>query len=153
MKRKAIRGCSVILACGAAGLALAVPASMAKKHHHPLPHVKITLWTATTAAGTASPVAPGATITHCTSDPEHSLDVSGRVKHAASGKHFTVQFLLNGQVRDAFHEHWVSNGPGKFGDGITNDAGLPDGLWGLKIVEAGKTIGQSSVTIAANPAC
>lgn len=142
-----------------AAAALLVPgAAAAKPQPHPKPPpppTKITVnrWAGETLSGSPYNAKPFATATHCATDPMKTLDLYGGAKHVVDGRHFVVQFLLNGTVRDVFHEHWSGTGFGHYSDGIVNKEGLPDGRWSVKIVQGGKTIGFSWVLLAADPSC
>jgi hypothetical protein len=141
------------LACAAAALLL--PLGAAARPHKRLPetHITINRWDGETLSGTPYNAKAKGTITHCATDPGMTLHVHGSVKRTVAGRHIVVQFLLNGKVRDSFHEHWTGTGSGSFGDGIINHEGLPDGRWGLRVLQGKHTIGASFVVLAADPNC
>jgi len=138
-----------------AAVGLLVPLSAAARPHRPPPetHITINRWDGETLAGTKYNSPAKGTITHCATDPGMTLHVHGSVKHTVSGRRIVVQFLLNGRVRDSFHEHWTVTGSGGFGDGIINHEGLPDGRWGLRVIQGTHIIGSSWVVVAADPSC
>jgi hypothetical protein len=136
-----------------AGLTLAATAVPAGARSQ---HVRVTIkrWQVETLGGrTSAAVAPGKTITHCASDPVETIHARGQVTGAVQGRRITVKLLVGEALRDTFHYEWTHTGNRAYHEEISNEEGLPDGRWALKVIEAGKTIGQSSVLVAANPSC
>ena len=155
-RHRGIRAGCVALGAVVAALALAAPSGvLAKHHHHPKPmKVKIQQWELITASGTQTPGAPGATLTHCSSDVVRELDLHGHTKHAKAHKRFKVRLFLNGGLQLSTAEVYPASGRALFNDGIQNQTkGLDDGLWTVKVVQKGKTVGESSLTVASNPSC
>ncbi len=125
------------------------------RHRHPRPqtHITINSWSGETLGGVPYRVKPHQTVTHCASDPEKSLGLRGPAKHVVANRNIVVQFLLNGAVRDTYHEHWTKSGNVVFQETIYNEAGLPDGRWTLKVLQGRKLIGASWIVLAADPSC
>jgi hypothetical protein len=155
MRRGSVRRRLPVATLICAAAALPVPLGAAAKPHRRPPETQITInrWDGETLGGTLYNAPAKGTITHCATDPGLTLHVHGAVKHTVSGRHFVVQFLLDGKLRDAFHEHWTDTGSGGFGDGVINHEGLPDGRWGLRVLQGKHIIGSSWVVVAADPSC
>ena len=124
-------------------------------HHKPKPtHITINKWIVGSAAQPAHSVSPGSTYRHCATDTVTSLQISGRYQRIVAGKHIVKKWLVNGQARDVFHAHWIKTSrAGPYSTGISNSSGLPDGKWKFQMTQGGKTIGQSSFTLATNSSC
>lgn len=155
MRRRSLRQLLLAgaLACAAAVLLIPVGASAKPHKRPPETHITINRWDGETLGKKPYNAKAHGTITHCATDPGLTLHVHGSVKHTVEGRSVVVQFLLDGRVRDTFHEHWTSTGSGGFGDGIINHEGLPDGRWGLRVVQGKHIIGTSWVVVAADPNC
>ena len=155
MRRGSARRALLVAAIACVGATLLLPLGAAAKPHKRAPetHITINRWDGETIGGTQYNAKAKGTITHCATDPGMTLHVHGSVKHTVSGRNIVVQFLLDGKVRDTFHEHWTGTGSGSFGDGILNHEGLPDGRWGLRVIQGKHIIGASFVVIAADPNC
>jgi hypothetical protein len=155
MRRRSVG--RALLATGAvcAAAAMLVPLGAAARPHRRVPetHITINRWEGETLAGTPYNAKAHASILHCASDPGLTLHVHGSVKHTVSGRRIVVQFLLDGRLRDSFREHWTVSGSGGFTDGIINHEGLPDGRWGLRVIQGRHVIGASWVLIEADPGC
>ncbi len=143
-----------VVICGTAIL-LAPVGAIAKRPHRRPARTQITIrrWDGETLGGTRYHGKPHERATHCASDPAKSLNLYGFVKHAVSGRNIVVRYLLNGQVRDIFHEHWVKSGFGRYDPSIYNESGLPDGRWTLRVYQGRRLIGGTWVVLAADPSC
>lgn len=142
------------LACLAAAVLVPVGANAKPRHKRPPEtHITINRWEGETLGKVPYNAKAHGTITHCATDPGLTLHVHGSVKHTVDGRNIIVQFLLNGRLRDSFREHWNGTGSGSFGDGIINHEGLPDGRWGLRVIQGKHIIGTSWVVLAADPNC
>lgn len=141
------------VACAAACLLLPAAATARPPKRPPETEITINRWEGETLTGAPYNAKAHQTITHCATDPGMTLHVHGSVKHTVGGRHIVVQFLLEGRVRDSFPEHWTGTGSGGFTDGIVNHEGLPDGRWGLRVLQGNHTIGSSWVLVQADPSC
>ncbi len=155
MRRGSVRRPLLLAAFVCAAAVLLLPLGAAAKPHKRPPETQITInrWEGETLGGTPYNAPAKGTITHCATDPGMTLHVHGSVKHTVAGRHIIVQFLLEGKVRDTFREHWTGTGSGSFGDGVINSEGLPDGRWGIKVIQCKRVIGSSWVVIEADPSC
>lgn len=141
------------VACAAAVLLLPAGASARPAKRPPETEIAINRWEGETLASAPYNAKAHGTITHCATDPGMTLHVHGSVKHTVAGRHIVVEFLLEGRLRDSFREHWTVTGSGGFSDGIVNHEGLPDGRWGLRVLQGKRIIGSSWVVVAADPSC
>ncbi len=139
--------------CAAVAVLMPLGAAARPQRRAPQTQIKINRWEGETLAGTPYNAKARGAILHCASDPGLTLDLHGSVKHTVRGRYFFVQFLLDGRLRDSFRERWPASGSGAFTDGIINHQGLPDGRWGLRVVQGRHIIGASWVLIEADPGC
>lgn len=157
MKRRGVRRTTVVVALGV--MALTLPAGVFAKNPFNRPtHVEFTDFVITSSTGVDHPAVAGTTFTHCASEIETILDAHGTVARTVEGKAHKNIWLLNGARQSVFNLVWTKTKKKKrsFVTGIESNVadGLSDGLWSVKIVQGGKTIGPgASVTIAEDPAC
>jgi hypothetical protein len=138
-----------ILAVAFGATALVVPAAVAGSDTH----VKITSWHVYTTDGKLHKVKPGKTFKSCKSNPTHEIDAKGSVKHATKGAAFTENWTVGGKPDVSFNATWGKSG--NFTDYFSrsNEGQLPRGKWKLKLVEGGKTIGKSGITLKTKNGC
>jgi hypothetical protein len=148
MKRTVGRVAATFSALAILGLASAAAAQAT--------HVTINKWEIETAAQGEKRVNPGATFTHCASDPITSLGVEGNFRGAKEGVNIQLKYIHDGVLEDNFLKEWAVNGGGHFSHGIVprpNGPPIGDGFWAFKVTQKGKKIGRSTVNLAADPAC
>jgi hypothetical protein len=129
----------------AVALAIATPAS-----GQAATHVSISSWHLYTA-GDLHKVKPGTTFKACASKPVDDIYAKGSVNHASSGGKFTEKWSIGGVRQTPVHAAWAQSG--NFTDYFRLQPGGESGKVKLKLVEAGKTIGSSSVTIKTKHGC
>lgn len=142
-------------------LALTLPAGVLARGPFNLPtHIEFKSFVITSSAGVDHPVPAGGTFTHCATEVETILDALGTLQRTVEGKNHKIIWTLNGARNSVFDLEWTRTKRKKraYFTGIQSKSsaadGLPDGIWAVKVVQAGKTIGnRTSVTIAENPAC
>lgn len=138
-------------------LALTVPAGVLAKAPFNRPtHITIKKWDVVDRNDTTTFLAPGATHTHCASVPVPEIGFFGTAKRIVGGKVHKRIWLLNGvpQLSDSYV--WTkTDKKTPYNKALTNSApeGFDDGRWTVKIVQGGRTIGTSSITLATDASC
>lgn len=139
-----------LLICGFV-LALAFPAAAGAKGGT---HVAIASWSVETVDGKHHNAKANTTFRACESNPVVAIDARGKVTGAVSGKGFKEIWSVKGKVDSTFAVAWSKSGSFTDFFGIGAGAGgLTTGRWKLKIVQSGKTIGKSAITIATKSGC
>jgi hypothetical protein len=159
MNGRGIRASRVTLFAALTVLALAVPAGvLATKHFGRPTHIHINTFTITDSNGVPSVVSPGATVTHCASVTENTIEADGTVQRTIEGKNHKIIWTVNGARENVQVLEWTKTKKRKrhYFQGLRSTVaeGLADGLWALKVTQGGKQISApASVTIAEDVAC
>jgi hypothetical protein len=159
MNPRPIRASRVTLVAALIVLALAVPAAvLARKHFNRPTHIEFKTFTITDSNGVPSVVSPGATVTHCASVTERTIEANGTVQRTIEGKVHKIIWTVDGARENVQALEWTKTKRTKrhYFQGLrsTVPEGLDDGLWALKVTQSGRKIGgPASVTIAEDPAC
>jgi hypothetical protein len=116
--------------------------------------VGISSWSVETLDGATHHAKPGSVYRACASNPVHAIDALGNVHHARKGTAFKEIWSVRGKVSDVFHVSWSKSGDFKDSFGIAANSGaLTTGKWKLKLVQGGRQIGGSTITIRKKPGC
>jgi hypothetical protein len=159
MNWRGIRASRVTCFAALSVLALAVPAGVLATTHFGRPtHIHINTFTITDSNGVPSVVSPGATVTHCASVTERSIEADGTVQRTIEDKNHKIIWTVNGVRENVQVLSWTKTKKRKrhYFQGLrsTIAEGLDDGLWALKVTQSGKKISDPAfVTIAEDPAC
>jgi hypothetical protein len=133
-------------------VAILIPLTVAAAKPKPTA-VSIRSWSAETTDGAKHAVKPNKTYRACASAPVTALVALGTVSRAKSGKAFKENWSLNGKRDSVFNVAWSKSGGFKDSFGIGASGALSTGHWTLKLVQGGRTIGSSAVTIKTKPGC
>jgi len=159
MYRRRIRASRVTFIVALTVLALAVPAAvLAKKHFNRPTHIEINTFTITDSNDVPTVVSPGATVTHCASVIERTIEADGTVVRTIEDKNHKIIWTVNGARENVQVLAWTNTKKKKrhYFQGLrtTVPEGLADGVWALKVTQGGKKIsGPASLTIAEDSAC
>ena len=120
----------------------------------PPTHVTITEWVVKTTNGKSHTVAPGSTFKHCPNVQAASVNAKGSVAHAKVGKKYSVYWTLNGLNIATFPHQWgKTDGPVHFFLTRNLSHTVPDGNYLVSIIQDGKSIGHSTLTVGKRKHC
>ena len=115
-------------------------------------HVSIKGWAITTSDGKTGTIPPHGTFRHCPDITVAGIDAKGKVRDAKVGDTYATSWAQNGMHIVTFHAKWTRKN-GKIHFGLTNsDSNVPDGKYGFVVLQKGKTVGKSSMTLASSSA-
>lgn len=135
------------LACACLVAAVAASAASASTH------VKVTSWHVYDRKGKLHKVKPGATLKSCASNPASELDAKGKVTGAKKGKAFKELWTVKGGTGPTFDESWSRNGSFTDYFSLSDEGGFDPGTWQVKLVQGGKAIGKSAITLKRKTGC
>lgn len=141
-----MRKLTALLACALVPFALAAPAQAGKGTH-----VQVTSWHLYTNDTELHKVKPGATFKACASNQVIDTYAKGSVKRAKKGAKFQEKWSLGDSPAPTVDAHWARDG--NFTDYFRFQPEGSSGKLKLKLVQAGKTIGKSAVTIKTKQSC
>ncbi len=118
---------------------------------HATTRVSISSWHLYTADTELHKVKPGATFRACATNEVSDIYAKGKVKHAKKGANFTEKWSIGQAHAIPVHASWGRSG--NFTDFFRIQPEGHSGKVKLKLIEAGRKIGSSTVTIKTKQSC